>query len=50
MSFTACVFHGIVFRGVACVHQKLGTIFGNIMVTLFCSIFYFWVVKTDSYD
>jgi len=29
MSFTACRFHGIVSRGVTCVHQKLGSIFGH---------------------
>jgi len=29
MPFTACVFHWIVFRGVTCVHQKLGSIFGH---------------------
>jgi len=29
MSFTTCLHHGIVFRGVACVHQKLDSIFGH---------------------
>jgi len=29
MSFIAYLFHGIVFRGVACAHQKLGSIFGH---------------------
>jgi len=29
MSFTACLLHGIVFRGVACAHQKLDSIFGH---------------------
>jgi len=29
MSFAECLLHGIVFRGVACVQQKLGSIFGH---------------------
>jgi len=29
MLFTACLSHLIVFRGVACVHQKPGSIFGH---------------------
>jgi len=49
MSFTACFFRGIAFRGVACVHEKLGFIFGHNGYN-FCRIFYLWLVKTDWYD
>jgi len=50
ISFIACLFHGIVFRGVSCVgYIKKLVLFFIIMVTIF-RIFQFWVVKTDSYD
>jgi len=38
MLFAACLFHLIVFRGVACVHQKLVSIFGNNGYNLFRGI------------
>jgi len=40
MSFTACLFHRIVFRGVACVAYIKNLVpFLVVMVTIFCRIF-----------
>jgi len=40
MSLTECLFHGIVFRGVACVgYIKILGLFLVKMATIFCRIF-----------